>query len=78
MALNTIMTYFFLQMGRGQGRMGRGESDMGRMGRGVGDMGKGTWGGGHKHGHNGASVNWEVFRVVKDWSLNVTNLYLSP
>jgi hypothetical protein len=37
----------------------------------VGDMGTGTWGGGHKQGHNerGVSVNWEVFRVVKDWSL---------
>jgi hypothetical protein len=33
-----------------------------------------TWGGlggGHKQGHNerGAPVNWEVFRVVKAWSL---------
>jgi hypothetical protein len=30
-----------------------------------------TWGGGHKQEHNerGAFVNWEVFRVVKDWSL---------
>jgi hypothetical protein len=41
------------------GRMQRGASDMGRIGMGVGDKGKGTWGGGHKQGHNerGASVN---------------------
>jgi hypothetical protein len=51
---------------------------MGRMGRGESDMGKGTWGGGHKQGHNGVSVNWEVFRVVKDWSLTSPECPLTP